>query len=108
MDRKKSLIGELQQFARIISKEYPLRKMILFGSQATGKTHQDSDVDIMIVSKKFEGVRRLDRAPDLYMKWNLDYPVDILCYTPEEFNRKKNFFGIVQQAVKEGIEIKAS
>lgn len=107
MDRKKSLIQELEQFARVISKEYPLRKMILFGSHATGKTHQDSDVDIMIISKKFEGVRRLDRAPDLYMKWNLNYPVDILCYTPEEFNRKKKVLGIVQQAVNEGIEIVA-
>ena len=108
MDKKKSLIQELGQFARAISKDYPIHKMILFGSQATGKTHGDSDVDIMIVSKKFEGVRRLDRAPDLYMKWNLNYPVDILCYTPEEFSRKKKFFGVVQQAAQEGIEIKAS
>lgn len=108
MDRKKSLIQELEKFARMISKDYPLRKMILFGSQATGKTHPDSDVDIMIISKKFEGVRRLDRAPDLYMKWNLNYPVDILCYTPEEFNRKKKLFGVVRQAVQEGLEIKAS
>src|SRR3989338_4758317 len=108
MDRKKSLIQELGQFARMISKDYPIHKLILFGSQATGKTHKDSDVDIMIVSKKFEGVRRLDRAPDLYMRWTLNYPVDILCYTPGEFSRKKKFWGVVQQAVKEGIEIKAS
>lgn len=108
MDPKQSLIRELQQFAKSISREYPISKMILFGSQVTGKTRPDSDVDIMIVSKKFKGVRRLSRAPDLYLKWNLNYPVDILCYTPEEFNRKKKFIGIVQQAVKEGIEIKAS
>ena len=81
--------------------------MILFGSQATGKTHKNSDVDLIIVSKNFEGIERLNRAPDLYLRWDLDYPVDILCYTPKEFNRKKKFIGIVQQAVKEGIEIKA-
>ena len=107
MGKKKSLVLKLQQFAQKISKDYPLQKMILFGSQATGKTHQDSDVDLIIVSKKFEGIERLDRAPDLYLRWNLNYPVDILCYTPQEFNRKKKFLGIVQQAVEEGIEIKA-
>jgi len=107
MDRKKTLIAELQQFAQNISKDYPLTKMILFGSQATGRVTRHSDIDLIIVSKKFRGKRHLKRSPNLYMKWDLDYPVDFLCYTPEEFNKKKKMIGIVQQAVKEGIEIKA-
>ncbi len=82
--------------------------MILFGSRVWGKPHRDSDIDLIIVSPAFDGVHRLDRGVNLYLKWNLKYPVDILCYTPEEFNRKKKFIGIVQQAAKEGIEIKAS
>jgi len=33
--------------------------------------------------------------------------IDVICLTPEEFEREKNFLGsIVSYAVKEGIEIK--
>jgi hypothetical protein len=37
----------------------------------------------------------------------LDLPAsfDILCYTPEEFERKKREIGIVREAVKEGVTI---
>ena len=31
--------------------------------------------------------------------------MDILCYTPEEFEKLKKRIGIVQEAVKEGIEV---
>ncbi|MBI2112193.1 nucleotidyltransferase domain-containing protein [Candidatus Woesearchaeota archaeon] len=96
---------DLIKFADDISVEYPLNKMILFGSQATGKVHRDSDVDLILVSKTFQKKRRLARSPPLYLRWTLDYPVDFLCYTPEEFERKKKQIGIVKQAVKEGIQI---
>ncbi|MDP3640069.1 MAG: nucleotidyltransferase domain-containing protein [Nanoarchaeota archaeon] len=107
MGRKEALVKELQQFAQHISKDYPLKKMILFGSQVTGKAGRDSDVDLILVSEKFRRQSILKRSPPLYLQWDLDYPVDFLCYTPEEFVKKKKHIGIVQQAVKEGIEITA-
>lgn len=105
MGQSKSLNRKLKLFLQEISLEYPIEKFILFGSRATGKVTPDSDVDLLVVSSKFRGKRRMDRSPPLYLKWNLHYPVDFLCYTPEEFERKKKQVGIVQQAVKEGIEI---
>lgn len=105
MGKKEHLMKDLIKFADDISVEYPLNKMILFGSQATGKVHRDSDVDLILVSKTFQKKRRLARSPPLYLRWTLDYPVDFLCYTPEEFERKKKQIGIVKQAVKEGIQI---
>jgi predicted nucleotidyltransferase len=105
VDRKRTLIKELLAFSQQISKEYPLRRMILFGSQAKGTAGKHSDIDLILVSDKFRGIKRLDRSPPLYLKWNLSYPVDILCYTPEEFERKKKFVGIVQEAIKEGVKL---
>lgn len=105
MDRKKTLIKELNRFSQAISKDYPLQKMILFGSQITGRATESSDVDLILVSEKFKKKRWLKRSPPLYLKWHLNYPVDFLCYTPEEFERKKNQAGLIKQAVKEGIEI---
>ena len=106
MDKKAVLIKALKRFTEELSSDIPINKMYLFGSRATGKIKKSSDVDLLLVSKGFIGKRRLRRAPQLYMKWNLDYPVDFVCLTPKEFREKKNQVGIVQEAVKKGIKIK--
>ena len=99
--KKSNLIKELKKF----KKQNNIEKMYLFGSRATGKTHKWSDVDLIVVSRKFRKKGLLNRAPGLYMKWNLNYPVDFLCYTPEEFNKFKKQISIVSEAVKTGVEI---
>ena len=102
MDRKKSqLIQELKEF----KKKNKIEKMYLFGSMSTEKTSKWSDVDLIVVSKRFKGKGNLGRAPRLYMKWHLKYPVDLLCYTPEEFKKLRKQITIVSEAIKEGIEI---
>ena len=101
----KKVIEQLQRFKQEVNKETPISKMILFGSRAWGKPHRDSDVDLIVVSPAYRQKRRLERGINLYLRWNLDYPVDFLCYTPEEFERKKKEIGIVQMAVKEGVVI---
>ncbi len=104
---QKKIIKGLQQFRKTLNREIPITKMILFGSRAWGKPHRDSDIDLIVVSSKFRRKKSFKRGLGFYNHWDLDYPVDFLCYTPEEFAKKKKQIGIVQQAVKEGIEIKA-
>ena len=104
MDKKK-LIVQLKQFKKKIMKKHNVKEIIFFGSMAKGKPHKWSDVDILIVSPKFKGKSVLKRSPDLYLEWNLDYPVDFLCYTPEEYKKYSKMETIVKQAVKEGIKI---
>ena len=102
MDKKKSkLISELKKF----KEQNKLEKLYLFGSRVSGKTHKWSDVDLIVVSKMFKGRGILERSPGLYIQWNLDYPVDFLCYSPEEFNKLKKQITIVKEAVENGIEI---
>ena len=102
MDKKKSkLIRKLKEFKN----QNNIEKMYLFGSMATGKAHKWSDIDLVVVSKKFRRKGIMDRSLNLYIRWNLDYPVDFLCYTPEEFNKLKNQITLVREAVKDGIEI---
>lgn len=79
--------------------------MYLFGSRAKGKTSRWSDFDLIVVSKKFKGKESFERAVGFHKFWTIDYPVDFLCYTPEEFNKLKKQINIVREAVKEGIEI---
>jgi len=105
MRKKNAIIRELSKFKGRLSSDIPLRKMILFGSMATGRAHKDSDIDLILVSDKFRGKKSFRRSIGFYKYWDLDYPVDFLCYTPEEFNKLKNQISIVREAVRKGIEI---
>ena len=96
----------LRKFKRKISEKITIKKMILFGSRASGKPHRWSDFDLIIVSENFRKQGGLRRGVGFYDYWDLDYPVDFLCYTPEEFNKLKNQITIVREAVKTGVVIK--
>lgn len=105
MDKKKSMIKLLKEFRLKTNEKLPIKKMFLFGSRAKGKPHKWSDVDLLIVSDKFKKLKFRKRATKMYDYWDLEYPVDFLCYTPEEFNKFKKRTTVVREAVKEGIEI---
>ena len=105
MHKKNDIIVRLNQFKKVLSMSIPIDKMILFGSIAKEKAHRDSDIDLIIVSQKFRRKKSFKRSLGFYKYWNIDYPVDFLCYTPEEFNKLKKQVTIVREAVKEGIEI---
>ncbi|MFH1521530.1 MAG: nucleotidyltransferase domain-containing protein [archaeon] len=104
MGRKKHL-NLLKEFKRKLSEKILIKKMVLFGSRAGGKPHRWSDFDLIIVSEDFKGEDSLNRAIGFYDYWDLDYPVDFLCYTPEEFNNLKKRITIIREAVKGGIVI---
>lgn len=82
----------------------PLR-VILFGSRARGEALSTSDLDLILVSPCFTSVPFLERP--VFVLESLDYPggLELLCYTPEEFETKREEMGIVRVAVMEGIEL---
>ena len=107
MDRKKNrettkLIKEHLAYLR---EKFKPQKIILFGSRARGDNLEESDCDIIVVAGTFEGVDFRERIIKAYGMWDKKQGLDIICYTPKEFERKKKQIGIVQQAVKEGIEL---
>lgn len=80
-------------------------KIVLFGSYARGDYTEDSDVDLILVSKKFEGKKFHARFKGLWLKWNLKMPVDFIPLTPEEFKKQKKGVSIISEALKEGIAV---
>ncbi|MFQ6128417.1 MAG: nucleotidyltransferase domain-containing protein [Thermoplasmata archaeon] len=105
MDEREKIVGELKTFRNRMSKHYPIVELIFFGSIARGEFREDSDIDLIIVSEKFKGMNFIRRAARAYDFWNLDFPVDFLCYTPKEFEERKRRIGLVSQALEEGIAI---
>jgi predicted nucleotidyltransferase len=92
---------------RLLAEWRPLH-VILFGSRARGDALRDrSDLDLLIVSEAFAGMPFLERAYRVIWSLQTPFPIEVLCYTPEEFTRKKQELGIVQIACREGYDLLA-
>lgn len=100
-----SLIRDLTRFGRKVSRPLAIERMILFGSRAAGRPRPDSDVDLIVVGRRFRRKNPIDRAVPLHLAWDLRLPVDFLCYTPEEFEELSRRPSIVREALREGIRI---
>lgn len=81
---------------------YNPKELWFFGSRVSGKAKEESDIDLILVSEKFEGTKFIYRMAD-FLK-NIDYHkhIDALCYTPEEFYKKQNEISIVKEAIAGG------
>ena len=82
---------------RIVTGYDPLA-VILFGSQATGRANEDSDIDIMVL--KDDPQRPVDR--NRYVRrllFGIEYPIDVFVKTPEEFAKYRDVAGSLNYAV---------
>jgi predicted nucleotidyltransferase len=77
--------------------------VVAFGSRARGEALAHSDLDLLIVSEEFRGMKWLDRSVRVIETLGLDFGVDLLCYAPEEFALKRKELGIVRTATEEGM-----
>jgi predicted nucleotidyltransferase len=91
-----------QKCLPLIESEYSPDLVILFGSAARKET-EANDIDIIIVSKAFEGTKFIRRMGDVVRKFDFSRHIDALCYTPSEFEQVKENSTVVEQALKEGI-----
>jgi predicted nucleotidyltransferase len=79
------------------------QRIILFGSGARDEHGPHSDIDIVVIqettlprSQRYAQMRRLF--------WGLGVPLDILVYTPQEFNRYRSVVGSFTNTIaREGI-----
>ena len=88
----------LQSIATRITEAIHPQKIILFGSWARGEGGSHSDVDLLIIQEsdlprpqRYAIVRRLF--------WGMGIPMDILVYTPEEFERYQSVPGSLTHTV---------
>lgn len=83
----KGKVGKsLKIFNSRVKKAFNPEKVLLFGSYASGKAGDYSDVDVLVVSKKFASVPSEDRLDILYELTSDLYPdFHVFGLTPEEF-----------------------
>ena len=102
-DRKLSEFVQVH-LPRLRERLAPLR-VIAFVSRVRGDALSTSDLDLILVSPRFASVPFL-RRPVEVLEW-LGYPgaLELLCYTPGEFEEKSRELGIVRVALDEGITL---
>jgi predicted nucleotidyltransferase len=86
-----------------ILQPYDPERIILFGSRARGQADAGSDYDLMVIKRTGRSfVERLqDMVPYLVQ---CKCPVDILVYTPEEFDRMPDI-GLGWMVRQEGVTV---
>jgi hypothetical protein len=102
----KRVIKSLKKYLKKIGKRFRIEKSILFGSRAKDDWKTESDVDLIIVSQDFSKFNFRKRISEVIGDWNEEIDLEVFCYTPEEFEKKKNQISIISEAIKTGKEIK--
>lgn len=90
MDKKKLGAIKLALQKRIV-----VEKLYLFGSRARGTFHNDSDYDVAVVSPSFEKMtfdERQHLVRTIVRSVLGVVPLDVICYTPEEFRKGRTAF----------------
>ena len=107
MERQHKLQAELKRFLPILINQFKALKIIVFGSLAGNEVSEWSDLDIVVV--RDTPLRFLDRIAELIQALQPRVGVDLLVYTPDEWNRliKENLF-IKQEIFEKGKELYAA
>ncbi|MBM3699467.1 MAG: nucleotidyltransferase domain-containing protein [Actinobacteria bacterium] len=86
--REKALKENLERIILDLKEKYNPNKVILFGSYASGKIKNFSDLDLLII--KDTKSKFFDRLREVTKICNYDIGVDFLIYTPEEYEDQLN------------------
>jgi len=96
--------SSLETLLNRLIERYEPEKVILFGSAARGGAVEESDIDLIIIKQTER--RFLDRLADALIAMKADRAVDVLVYTPQEFEKmraEENPF--LEHALKGGKEL---
>ncbi|HEY9246164.1 MAG TPA: nucleotidyltransferase domain-containing protein [Candidatus Methanoperedens sp.] len=81
-------------------KKAGVKRIILFGSLAKDEIGPASDIDLLVVQETKK--RFIERLGELYELINPKYALDLLVYTPSEFNEMKKKSTFIKQILREG------
>ena len=99
------ILNSIKKYIEEIKKYYKIDAIILFGSYAKGTNHENSDIDIAIVSSdikdKFD-----DGANLISLTWGINTNIEPHPIKTEEF--KENETPFIDEIIKTGIALDVS
>lgn len=104
-----AVIDTIREFKQALMRRgLRVKRVILYGSQATGKAESHSDIDIVAISDDFEGmniVERLEAVGLALAEAGIMEPIEPLAYTEEEFCFKGKGTFVGDEVKATGIEV---
>ena len=80
---------QIKAYCHVLAREFRPRKVILFGSYATGCARPDSDVDLVVVMP-FRG-SDTDKVVEIRGRVEAPFPMDLLVWKPARAERADAF-----------------
>ncbi len=103
MDTQEYSLDELKEHLTRLMKAMNISRGIIFGSRVRGEHLHRSDLDVLLISSQFAGIRFRDRLLEIQKRWPIDLPpLEPFPYTPEEFAQGNT---VIREAQKDGIEV---
>ena len=92
----------VSRFISLVTKEFPVRSVYLFGSYANGNPGEYSDVDLAVVSDKFEGSRFFDKKKLNKYILQTSTDLEIHPFKTDDFTEDNPF---VKEIMRTGLKI---
>jgi predicted nucleotidyltransferase len=96
---RQALEKSLDEILKHLSQMPEVEKVILFGSYAAGRRDLLTDLDLIVVMETDQDI--LQRTARLIQKLHATVDLDLLVYTPEEFERQRES-GFLRHSIETG------
>ena len=103
MKRDQGLIIARQFKNLLLSKGFPIQRVLLFGSVAKGTARDDSDIDIAVITLPFLPSRIKEGSSILHTSKDIDLRIETVTLHPEDFDRP--FFTLGREIERTGVEV---
>ena len=85
-----------------------VKRVVIFGSHATGKAGEHSDIDLAVVSDDFKGINifaRLEIIGLALARAKIMEPIEALAYTEEEYDSREQGTFIGDEVRAKGVQV---
>jgi uncharacterized protein len=105
---------ELERYVQRVTDRWPAQRALLGGARiadmrgAPPQRERGPEFVVVFVSEHFDGVPWLERVYQTGSLWDayeMGAQADVHCYTPAEFERKRESLPVVREAVESGLEL---
>jgi uncharacterized protein len=105
---------ELERYVQRVADRWPVQRALLGGARvadlrgAGPQRERGPEFVVVLVSEFFDGVPWLERVyvcGSLWDAYEMGAPADMHCYTPAEFERRREQLPAVQWAAEHGLEL---
>jgi hypothetical protein len=105
---------ELERYLERVMDRWPVQRALLGGARvddaqgAPAQRERGAEYVLVLVSEHFDGIPWLERVYQAGSLWDgleMGAPADVHCYTPPEFERKREQLKVVRETAEHGLEL---